>query len=332
MTGEAMKQHDALIAIPCLNEEANIERLLRQLVQGRGDRSMPIVVVDGGSTDGTRQIVEDVTGEFPDVRFLHNPKRLQAPGVNLAVEHFGDNCEFLIRVDAHGDYPPDYCQVLLGEAVARQADSVVVGMKTVGFGFFQRATAVAQNSKLGNGGSKHRDGGGGHWVDHGHHALMRISAFRAVGGYDESFSHNEDAELDYRLAIAGFRIWMTGETFMTYYPRSTAWSLYRQYLGYGRGRARNMLKHRMVPKLRQALPLAVVPVFVGALLAFLHWIAAVPFVLWAGLCVAYGFWIAVSQKNPYGPMAAVSAMIMHFAWSAGFWSELLRIGRRRVAQ
>ena len=42
-------------------------------------------------------------------------------------------------------------------------------------------------------------GAEGHWADHGHHALMRISAFRAVGGYDESFSHNEDAELDYRL-------------------------------------------------------------------------------------------------------------------------------------
>lgn len=90
-----------------------------------------------------------------------------------------------------------------------------------------------------------------------------------------------------------------------------------------------MLKHRMMPKLRQALPLAVVPVAAGALLAFLHWIAAVPFMLWAALCLAYGFWIAVSQRNPYGPVAAVSAMIMHFAWSAGFWSELLRLPQRR---
>ena len=33
---------------------------------------------------------------------------------------------------------------------------------------------------------------------------MRIAAFRGVGGYDESFSHNEDAELDYRLRQAGY--------------------------------------------------------------------------------------------------------------------------------
>jgi Glycosyltransferases, probably involved in cell wall biogenesis len=332
MTDTNTSQAAALIVIPCLNEEANIERLLRQLAQARGDQSMPIVVVDGGSTDSTRGIVQALRAEVPALYLLDNPKRLQAPGINLAVERFGDDCEFLIRIDAHGDYPSDYCRVLLREAVDRQADSVVVGMKTVGFGFFQKATAVAQNSKLGNGGSKHRDGGGGQWVDHGHHALMRIAAFRAVGGYDESFSHNEDAELDHRLRNAGFRIWMTSETFMTYYPRSSAWSLYRQYFGYGRGRARNMMKHRMLPKLRQALPLAVVPVFAGALLAFLYWIVAVPFILWAGLCVAYGFWIAVSQKNPYGPAAAVSAMIMHFAWSAGFWAELLTPRKRRALQ
>src|SRR5690606_2394808 len=148
---------------------------------------------DGGSTDGTREIVERMIGELPDLVLLDNPGRLQAAAVNLAVERFGGGCEYLVRIDAHGDYPDDFCQALLREVADLQADSVVVGMKTVGFGLFRKATAVAQISKLGNGGSKHRDGGGGHWVDHGHHALMRVSAFRAVGGYDETFSHNEDA-------------------------------------------------------------------------------------------------------------------------------------------
>ncbi|MFN7026201.1 MAG: glycosyltransferase family 2 protein [Pseudorhizobium sp.] len=330
MTDEITQPLRTLIVIPCLNEANNIGPLLRQLIALRDQASMPIVVADGGSTDGTVAIVEELASQIPDLFLLANPKRLQGPGINLAVQHYGSDCQFLIRIDAHGDYPPDYCQTLLQEAAQHKADSVVVGMKTVGFGFFQKAAAVAQNSKLGNGGSKHRDGGGGQWVDHGHHALMKIASFRAVGGYDESFSHNEDAELDYRLRQAGFKIWMTGETFMTYYPRSTASSLYRQYLGYGRGRAKNMLKHRMLPKLRQALPLAVVPVAAGALLASLHWIAAVPFILWVALCLAYGFWIAILQRNPYGPLAAVSAMIMHFAWSAGFWSELLRVPQRRA--
>jgi succinoglycan biosynthesis protein ExoA len=292
---------------------------------------MLIVVADGGSRDGTPDIVRSLSAEIPNIVLIGNHKKIQSAAINLAVERFGDERDYLIRIDAHGDYPDDYCRALLDEAVALGADSVVVGMDTVGFGLFQKATAAAQNSKLGNGGSKHRAGGGGEWVDHGHHALMRIAAFRAVGGYDEGFSHNEDAELDFRLRKAGFRIWMTGKTFMTYYPRKSAGALFRQYLGYGRGRAKNLLKHRSIPKVRQAIPLAVAPVVIIALLAMLHWWAAIPVAIWAIACLGYGLWMAVGQRNPYGPLAAVSAMIMHLAWSTGFWLELIGIRRRRTA-
>ncbi len=331
MSSPILPEMRALVVIPCLNEADHIEALLRKLAASRANHDMLLVVADGGSTDGTPDIVVKLTAEIADLVLIHNPKRLQSAAINLAVERLGTGRDYLIRIDAHGDYPEDYCRVLLQEAVDTGADSVVVGMKTVGFGTFQRATALAQNSKLGNGGSKHREGSVGQWIDHGHHALMRLDAFSAVGGYDESFSHNEDAELDFRLRKAGFRIWMTGKTYMTYYPRSSPTRLFRQYLGYGRGRARNLLKHRTIPKLRQALPLMVAPVMVGALLAVLHWIAAVPVLLWAVLCLGYGFWMAVSQRNPYGPLAAVSAMIMHTAWSVGFWLECIAGRKARAA-
>ena len=317
-----------LLVIPCLNEAATIEPLLRKLHAQRGAMDMLIVVADGGSRDGTPEIVSSLTSEIPDLLLLANAKRIQSAAINLAVDRFGEDRDYLIRIDAHGDYPDDYCRTLIEEAIEMNADSVVVGMETIGFGLFQKATAIAQNSKLGNGGSKHRAGGGGEWVDHGHHALMRIEAFRSVGGYDENFSHNEDAELDFRLRAAGFRIWMTGKTYMTYYPRASASALFKQYLAYGRGRAKNLMKHRSVPKLRQAIPLAVAPVVVGAVLALIYWWAAVPLVIWAAACLGYGFWMAVGQKTPYGPLASLSAMIMHFAWSAGFWLELAGVGRR----
>ena len=127
----------------------------------------------------------------------------------------------------------------------------------IGEAGFQRAVAAAQNSPIGTGGSAHRMGNASGPVDHGHHALMRIDAFRAVGGYDETFRANEDAELDYRLRQAGHTIWLTDRTAMTYYPRATVSGLFRQYFGYGGGRARNILKHRMRPRLRQMAPLAI---------------------------------------------------------------------------
>ncbi|MCA1490459.1 glycosyltransferase family 2 protein [Ensifer sp. NBAIM29] len=313
----------SLIVIPCLNEAMHIEALVEKLRPSLDPLNARIVVADGGSTDGTREIVRDLATDDPRVLFLDNPQRIQSAAINLAVAEFGSGFDFLIRIDAHATYPDDYCVRLVEEAIAIEADSVVVAMETVGHSIFQKATAVAQNSKLGNGGSKHRTGAAGHWVEHGHHALMRIDAFRAIGGYDESFSHNEDAEFDYRLRKAGYRIWMTDKTTMVYYPRTRIGPLFRQYFGYGRGRARNFLKHRAMPGVRQMLPMAVAPVAVGAFLAIINWAAIIPLGVWAAACLGYGVWIALGQRNPYGPLAAVSAMVMHIAWSAGFWRELL---------
>ncbi|PBB69359.1 succinoglycan biosynthesis protein exoa [Mesorhizobium sp. WSM4312] len=319
----------SLIVIPCLNEAAHISALLGQLCPAAARLGARIVVADGGSTDGTLAIVEQIAAKDPRVVLLHNRRRIQSAAINLAVGTCGEGAEYLIRIDAHGGYPDDYCDRLLEEALASSADSVVVSMLTSGSGAVQKSVAAAQNSKLGTGGSKHRHLSAGEWVDHGHHALMRISAFGAVGGYDESFSHNEDAELDYRLRQAGYRIWMSGKTQMVYYPRASLKGLYFQYLGYGRGRAKNVLKHRVIPKVRQMVPLAVFPVVLLAAFSFVHWIAAVPLLVWASVCLGYGLVTAIRQRNADIALAGVSAMVMHFGWSVGFWLQLLGLGARR---
>jgi len=330
MTNEALPATPCMVVIPCLNEAAHIEALIDRLTPSVERLGMKIVVADGGSTDGTQAIVQKIAASNPRVTLLDNPKKIQSAAINLAVERFGDEFASFIRIDAHGDYPADYCDRLIEDADETGADSVVVSMATRGFGAFQKATAIAQNSKLGNGGSPHRQGAKGHWTDHGHHAFMRVKAFRAVGGYDETFSHNEDAELDYRLRAAGYRLWMTDKTFMVYYPRASVPALFRQYLGYGRGRAKNILKHRAMPKIRQMIPLMVFPVVAGTSLAFLSWAAVIPAVLWAAACLGYGVWMALSQRNPYGPLAGFSAMVMHLAWSAGFWLQLLDFRRKEA--
>ena len=76
-----------------------------------------------------------------------------------------------------------------------------------------------------------------------------------------------------------------------------------------------------MPKLRQMMPLMVLPVVVGASLAVLNWCGCLPAGLWAAACVGYGVWMAVSQRNPYGPLAGVFRDGHASAWSAGFWMQ-----------
>ncbi|WP_410218124.1 glycosyltransferase family 2 protein [Paracoccus sp. (in: a-proteobacteria)] len=323
----ARKYPHCLIIIPCLNESGHIGGLLGQLLEEAREIGCSIFVVDGGSTDGTQAIVEGVRRSEPLVYLVHNPLRLQSAGVNQVLAAHGDGCEYFIRIDAHGSYPRDYCRDLLAEAERTGVESVVVSMHTAGRSLFQRAVAFAQNSPLGTGGSHHRLGASGRFVDHGHHALMRVDAFRAASGYDERFSHNEDAELDYRLRRHGSRIWLTDRTRMTYFPRSTATNLFRQYVNYGRGRARNVAKHRTIPKLRQLVPLSVAPAvglaFIAPLLgSLIGWAAAAPFMVWALACLAYSIVAGLRTGKVEALLAGFAAMIMHLGWSTGFWLQI----------
>ncbi len=316
-------QNQAVIVIPCLNEAKVIAGVVARILEDDGLSDPIVCVADGGSTDGSREIVADIAARDPRVRLIDNPDRLQSAGLNLATRLLTEDRPWLVRVDAHAEYPKHYVSTLVAEARRTGATSVVVGMETRGFGGFQSAAAAAQNSVLGAGGSPHRNGAPAGWVDHGHHAIFRLSAFEAVGGYDESFSHNEDAELDLRLSQAGGRIWLTDKVTIVYHPRDNPKALWRQYFNYGKGRARTVLKHAQPLKLRQALPLGVAPAVAALTFAPLFWPLAIPALVWAAVSLGYGLVLGARRREPAALLSGVAAMVMHLAWSSGFWTQVL---------
>lgn len=326
MKDAAQLERDGAVAvIPCLNERAHIGALIGRLLADPAWASPLVVVLDGGSTDGSDKIVARLAQSDPRVRLMRNPRRLQSAALNLAAQTFAAERRWMVRVDAHADYPANYISTLMAEARRTKAASVVVRMETKGTGAFQRAVAAAQNSRLGTGGSGHRVAGAEGFVDHGHHALFDIAAFLAAGGYDETFSHNEDAEFDVRLRRSGGRIWLTRAIEMTYYPRARPGALFIQYFGYGRGRARTFRRHRERPRLRQFLPVAVAPSLVLAGASPIWPIAIAPALAWSGACLVYGAALALKARSSTVLMAGPAAMIMHAAWSLGFWRGVMSL-------
>jgi succinoglycan biosynthesis protein ExoA len=306
----------AFVVIPCLNEAEHIGGLIAHLLDDPDWRDPFIVVADGGSTDGTVDIVQAIALTDRRVRLLHNPAKRQSAGVNLAAVQFGKGRRWMVRVDAHAGYPDRYVSRLLAEGRDKGAASVVVAMNTEGKGGFQTAAATAQNSVLGAGGSAHRCGTRSGWVDHGHHALFDLEHFFGVGGYDESFGANEDAEYDVRLGKAKGRIWLSPDVRITYYPRRTVGGLFRQYLNYGKGRARTLLTHRMRPKVRQMLPVAVAPAVALAGLSFSHPVLAVPAAGWAGASLLLGAALGLKKRNASACASGAAALVMHRATAA----------------
>lgn len=320
------------IAVPVLNEERYLTACLDSLLpQWPADRC-EVLVLDGGSTDRTREIVNGLAARHPQLRLVDNPDRLQSAAVNLAADLADPRATVLLRADAHALYPEGFVAAVVSALHRHDATSVVVPMRNQGRSGPQRAIAAAQGSRFGNGGAAHRAGGASGWVDHGHHAAFDLDFFRALGGYDPAFSHNEDAEFDHRARAAGGRVWMCAEAAVTYFPRRGLLALARQYSRHGNGRARTLLKHRLRPRPRQMAPLAAL-LGNGAAAALSPSLPALLLVPagYAALCLGWGALLAVRRRDPWVLMAAPAAATMHHAWAFGFLRRalpaLLRRGR-----
>jgi succinoglycan biosynthesis protein ExoA len=320
------------IIVPTLNEEKYIREAINSLVPAGDGLDYELIVLDGGSTDHTRLIVKEMAVSNPRIRLETNPARYQTAAVNRGAKIARHESTIIIRADSHAEYPFDFVSGLVRELRQRDVASVVVPMRTRGRSFLQRGIAAAQNSRLGNGSALHRIAKASRYVDHGHHAAFDRKAFLAIGGYDESFTHNEDAELDIRLTNSGARIWLCSELAISYFPRDSLAALARQYFNHGSGRARTVLKHHRRPKLRQLLPLGVLgmnAISLGLGLGF-GWLFFLPSLAYIGACLTGGVFLALLGRDLAGCAAGPAAMIMHQSWAAGFVYRACRVALLRA--
>lgn len=322
---------EILVVVPTLNEEAYIEACLRSLIGTDPEmRRVRVVVADGGSVDLTRDVVARLAAsDFPNLVLVDNPARYQSAGINRAVEEAAaPEHRILVRCDAHSIYPPGYVLDVAGRLRDLDVASLVVPMDAGGEGAFGRAAARIVDTPLGSGGSAHRGGMRSGFVDHGHHAAFALDWFRKIGGYDPSFTHNEDAEYDTRLTRAGGKIWLAADIRVAYKMRGTFGKLAKQYYHYGKGRARTVAKHGIRPKLRQLIPAALVAgLAVCLLLAMISpWFLLVPAGYGLALMVI-SLWQAARHKSASGRYAGPALAAMHLSWGAGFLWQTLS-GRR----
>jgi glycosyltransferase involved in cell wall biosynthesis len=95
------------VIVPMRNERRHIERCLQSLaVQDYPRDKFEVIVVDGNSNDGSRELVESLRDDVPNLRVLENRGRHTTRGLNIGLAFARG--EVIARVDAHAAVEPDF--------------------------------------------------------------------------------------------------------------------------------------------------------------------------------------------------------------------------------
>ncbi|MCW2958351.1 MAG: hypothetical protein JWP18_1154, partial [Solirubrobacterales bacterium] len=234
---------------------------------------------------------------------------------------------YVVRMDAHTRYPEDYIAVGVARLAQGDVDHVSGPQLAAGYDAGSRRVAIALRSRLGVGGADFRRSAGEREVDSGFLGVWARERLVRLGGWDEAWVINQDAELAARLRADGGRLVCVPAMAAQYLPRNSLRALARQYFRYGRYRARTTLRHPTSLRKGHALPPGVVLASVGAVVLPrpLRRIARGGLTAYALALTAEGARLAATQDDATAADAvrlpAVFAT-MHLAWGAGVLAGL----------
>lgn len=219
------------------NEEKALPLILNDFKeQDYPHELIEIVLVDSGSTDLTRDIMELFQVEntsFMSVHVHDNPGLIQAAGWNVAIKASAG--DVIIRIDAHSHIPSDFISknmmwIHKGEAVVGGRRPCTIVNPTQ----WQETLLTAENSVFGSSIAPYRRGTQKPtYVKSVFHGAYRRGIFEEVGGFDEDLGRTEDNEIHYRIRKNNYQIRFDPEIISYQFARLTLKKTLKQKYGNG---------------------------------------------------------------------------------------------------
>ena len=323
------------VVLPVLNEEKDIGRLLSELKnQVEPPGGYEAIVVDGGSTDATRAIVQEMQRDWSNLHLADNPRKLSSAGRNAGAQLArGD---YVLFLDGH-------CSIGRQDYLRRSVDLFESSkaaclcrpqpLKRLADSTWGKAISSARHSFLGHDYGSDIYGCEPSYTDpRSAGAAYSREVLEQLGGYDERFDACEDVEFNHRVAVAGFKSYRHPDLSVDYRPRRTLGGFFKQMMRYGRGRARMMARHS------GAAPwplIAATALMFGAiaLLPIVGWKATA---LWMGILGGMGLLVASVESVRLGGLSIQSAriasafVVIYSGLLLGFWRGILEFKRFRA--
>lgn len=220
---ETGKKYSISVLIPAWNEEETIENTIESIFNIDYEIK-ELIVINDGSTDSTRKIVENLMKKHPKLKIINKENTGKGDSINRGIKIAKG--ELVVVVDADSYPAKDSFKKLVGFF-----DDEKVGAATCVFiprnnqTFFEKLQdveyhVIAFTRKL----LGYVDA---IWVTPGPLAMYRKSALKEVGGFDKN-NLTEDIEIAWALTGKGYRREMCLDTYATTTVPKTLRPWYRQ--------------------------------------------------------------------------------------------------------
>jgi glycosyltransferase involved in cell wall biosynthesis len=318
----------ASVVVPIRNEEKYIATCLKSLLQ----QSLPcesyeIIVVDGRSSDRSREIVEEIRRDFPNVYCLDNPAAIAPVAMNIGIRNARGHV--IIRADGHNFYPHTYIENCVKYLDQTGADNVGGPWLTVPADntFGARLVAAILSNPFGVGGSRFRTSQADGFVETVPFGAFRRELFDRIGFYNEKLVRNQDNELNARILAAGGKIYQTSALQTEYHPVATFTALLTQIFKTSQWHVFSIRENKSSMGFRHLAPAGFVLILfglIGASLIGASWFGRLPQIALISFLAVYlltGFYVALGRRRDWG-WAIVATMpfatlCFHVAYGLG---------------
>jgi glycosyltransferase involved in cell wall biosynthesis len=294
---------------------------------------LEIIVVDGGSTDRTLEVLDQEARKDPRIRVLGGPGVNCPAALNIGIAEARGSIVWYLG--GHGQADPEYLEIAVKHLAADPALGSVGGLIIpTGEGRTARSNMIARFSVFGVGRGYLTTSATVHTIDTVQWGAYRKDALEQAGLFDPGLQFGEDEELNFRIRRAGFLILYDPALRITYFARASLKSLFRQYRNYGGARVRVLRKHPSFFSLKHAAPATLVAALVVAAILPLISIGTWPLSVlivgsYAALIVIASLYLALRERFRYPHYLAASLMCLHMGYGLGTMLGVVGLARKR---
>lgn len=310
------------VLIPCRNEVDAIENCLESIFSFKEPKGgFEVIVIDGMSDDGTKDVLDKQKKKFPSLIIINNPEQTVPNAMNIGIRVA--NGEFIVRTDVRCIHPKNYLVDLIALIEKTGADNVGGVLIPIGNSFFQKGIAASYKSRIAMGNALRERHNFYGETDTVYGGCFKKDKLIEIGMYNEDMVRNQDDELSFRLRKKKGKIIQSSKIKVFYYPRNNLKDLFKQYSQYGFWKVIVIRKHPGQASIRHLAPgVFLLSLFSLGINSFfdLHSLYGFGFLAssYVLTITIESIRIAFHTKIKYFPVVLSSIITIHISFGIGF--------------